>query len=298
MSAPYSTAACSVSILLSVSPIIFSSLGKVLLDTADKWIIERLINKETVGHYSVGYQLGAVANLAVASFTLAWKPYLVRAAKEENASATFSRIMTMTVALLSLTFLAISLLADNLVAMEFFGWNLIRKDFWVGLQVIPPVMLGYVFFGIYVNLTVGCDLSGKTHYYAWSTLIAAAFNVIANFALIPVMGMMGAAWATLVSYILLAGLLYAFTRRIYPIAYRWGRMAQLLAVAILFYLGCIHLEKGDLFTVAGDCSRAGYLYRIYGNPALLRSTPLPCKVTTRQTACFLRLSGLIFNIIP
>ncbi len=224
-------------------PIIFSSLGKVLLDMADKWIIERLIDAKTVAYYSIGYQLGAIANLAVASFTLAWKPYLVRAARAENAQETFSRIMTMSVAVLASLFLSISLLADNLVAIELFGYNLIDSRYWVGLQVIPLVMAGYVFFGVYVNLTVGCDLSGKTRYYAWCTLIAAAFNVGANYALIPVMGMMGAAWATLASYILLAGLLYVLTRKIYPVSYRWGQMAAVLAAAVCCYLGCSYLEN-------------------------------------------------------
>ncbi len=223
-------------------PIIFSSLGKVMLDMADKWILERLIDAKTVAYYSVGYQLGAVANLAVASFTLAWKPYLVRAAKADNAQETFSRIMTVTVAVLAVLFLTISLLADNLVAIKLFGYNLIHSDYWVGLQVIPLVMASYVFFGVYVNLTVGCDLKGKTHYYAWTTLIAAAFNVAANFLLIPIMGMMGAAWATLAAYMLLAGLLYMLTRRIYPVAYRWGQMTAVLGAAGLCYIGCIYLE--------------------------------------------------------
>jgi len=223
-------------------PIIFSSLGKVLLDMADKWIIERLIDAKTVAYYSVGYQLGAVANLAVASFTLAWKPYLVRAARADNAQETFSRIMTMTVAVLAALFLTISLLADNLVAIKIFGYNLIDSRYWVGLQVIPLVMVSYVFYGVYINLTVGCDLSGKTRYYAWTTLLAAAFNVGANFALIPILGMMGAAWATLAAYMLQAGLLYLLTRTLYPVSYRWGAMAAVLGSAVLCYLGCTYLE--------------------------------------------------------
>ncbi len=224
-------------------PIIFSSLGKVLLDMADKWILERLMGAKTVAYYSVGYQLAAVSNLAVASFTLAWKPYLVRAARDGNARETFSRIMTVTVASLAALFLAVSLLADNLVALELFGYNLIDSRYWVGLQVIPLVMVSYVFFGIYINLTVGCDLSGKTRYYAWTTLIAAAFNVAANYALIPRLGMMGAAWATLAAYMLQAGLLYVLTRRLYPVPYRWARMAAVLATAVLCYLACIYLEN-------------------------------------------------------
>ena len=223
-------------------PMIFSSLGKTLLDWADRVILDHMKGGEVAGIYTAGYQLGAIANLAVSSFTLAWKPYLVRAAKEPGAERTFARIMTLTVAMLALLFLAVSLLADDLVAFEFFGYHLIESRYWSGLQVIPVVLASYVFYGVYINLTVGCDLAGRTHYYAWTTGIAAAFNISLCFLLIPSMGMMGAAWATLAAYALLAGLLYFLTRKFYPVTYQWGRMALALAVAVALYLGCMRLE--------------------------------------------------------
>jgi len=195
--------------------------------------------------------LGAIANLAVASFTLAWKPYLVRAAREDNAQRTFSRIMTLTVAMLSLLFLAVSLLADNLAALNIAGYSLIKSNYWSGLQIIPVVLASYVFYGVYINLTVGCDLTGRTHYYAWTTVIAAAVNIGLCFLLIPSLGMMGAAWATLAAYMLLAGLLYAFTRKLYPVSYQWGRMALILLSSVAFYQVCIRIES----SLAGDWTK-------------------------------------------
>ena len=121
-------------------PLVFSSLGKVLLDLADRWILDRLAGAETVALYSAGYQLAAVANLAVAAFTLAWKPFLVRAAAESDSGRTFSRIMTLSVVALLTLFLAVSFYADDVVRISLFGYHLIRESYWPGLAVIPPVM--------------------------------------------------------------------------------------------------------------------------------------------------------------
>ncbi|HLA41622.1 MAG TPA: polysaccharide biosynthesis C-terminal domain-containing protein, partial [Candidatus Glassbacteria bacterium] len=231
-------------------PIIFSSLGKNLLDLADRWILDRLLGAETVAYYSAGYQLAAVANLAVAAFTLAWKPFLVRAAAESDPGRTFSRIMTLSVAALLILFLAVSFFADDLVGVRLFGYHLIKESYWPGLAVIPPVMISYVFFGIYVNLTVGCDLTGHTHYYAWTTGAAAAFNVAANFLLIPWLGMMGSAWATLAAYVLQAAILYLLTRKLYPVSYDWGRLSLAFGLALGFYAIFKLVEYGSAALVS------------------------------------------------
>jgi O-antigen/teichoic acid export membrane protein len=221
-------------------PIIFSSLGKTILDLADRWILERLMGAAVAGYYSAGYQIAAVANLAVSAFTLAWKPFLVQVAPEKDSSFVFARIMTFTVVVLCGLFLVVSFFADNLVRIPIVisghRFYLIKESFWPGLAVIPVVMVSYIFFGIYINLTVGCDLTGRTSYYAWTTGAAALFNVGANFLFIPLWGMMGAAWVTLLSFILQAALLFLLTRKIYPIQYEWGKLLR-LALLTAFSFG-------------------------------------------------------------
>ena len=220
-------------------PIIFSSLGKNLLDLADRWILDRLMGAAVVAYYSAGYQLAAVANLAVAAFTLAWKPFLVRAAAEKGARETFARIMTLTIVALCLLFLLISFFADNLVKLSFFGYHLIQESYWPGLRVIPVVMVSYIFYGAYINLSVGCDLKGRTDYYAWTTGAAALFNIAANFILIPPLGMLGSAWATLFAYLLQVALLYYLTRRLYPVTYEWAKLLRLGVLTGLCFAGAV-----------------------------------------------------------
>ena len=216
-------------------PIIFSSLGKIVLDMAARIILDRLRGAQIVAFFSAGYQVAAIANLAVASFTLAWKPFLVRAADRPDSERVFARVMTFSMVILCALFLTVSFFADDLVRISFFGYRLIHQDYWEGLKVIPPVMVSYIFYGAYINFTVGCDLTGRTRYYAWTTGAAAAFNIAANLVLIPAWGMMGAAWAALFSYMIQAVYLFFLARRIYPIRYEWSKLAGLAIITGVCY---------------------------------------------------------------
>ena len=218
-------------------PIIFSSLGKIVLDMSARIILDRLKGAAVVAFFSAGYQVAAVANLAVAAFTLAWKPFLVRAADRPDSERVFARVMTFTMVFLCALFLMVSFFADDLVRIDFFGFRLIHQDYWEGLKVIPPVMVSYIFFGAYINFTVGCDLTGRTHYYAWTTGAAAVFNVAANLVLIPIWGMMGAAWAALFAYIIQAVFLFCLARRIYHIRYEWGKLVRLGVITTACFAG-------------------------------------------------------------
>lgn len=231
-------------------PIIFSSLGKTVLDLADRLILDHMRGPEIVGYYSAGYQIGALSNLAVAAFTMAWKPFLVRVSTEPDAERTYARVMTFSLVLLCWMTVVTSLLAGEIVRLKFFGFSLIGEKYWQGLDVVPAVMTSYIFYGAYVNLSVGCDLMKKTQYFAWTTGAAAIFNVAACFALIPPFGMMGAAWATLIAYIFQAGLLYVLSQRIYPIRYEWGRLIRLAALSAGFYWLAVISGAGSIVKLA------------------------------------------------
>src|SRR5262249_26454802 len=67
--------------------------------------------------------------------------------------------------------------------------------------------------------------------------IAATTNILCNLILIPRFGSMGAALATLIAYVLLAGATYVVNQRIYPIPFEMWRFAIAFFVGLAIYLG-------------------------------------------------------------
>ena len=75
-------------------------------------------------------------------------------------------------------------------------------------------------------------------------------NVVVNLLLIPPLGIMGAALATLASYIVMAFGLYIVTQKFYKIEYENGKMLIIFAVILLtglVYYWLLSIEALNLF---------------------------------------------------
>jgi len=104
--------------------------------------------------------------------------------------------------------------------------------------VIPVVACAYLFHGVFLLTSVGIGVSKRARYYPMITAVVAVVNVAANFLLIPRFGMMGAAWATLASYAVMAAMGAVISQRLFPIPFERGRMGAFAAgAAVVFALG-------------------------------------------------------------
>ncbi len=124
----------------------------------------------------------------------------------------------------------------DVIRLRIFGRYIIHPDYWGGLSIVPVVLLAYMFLGVYNNLVAGIYIEKKTQRLPAITLSGALVNIGANFLLIPIMGMMGGAVATLLAYAVMALVLYLDVRRFYPVPYEWGRIARLAAAGGVTYL--------------------------------------------------------------
>src|SRR6516164_7098013 len=93
-------------------------------------------------------------------------------------------------------------------------------DFHSAYRVVPLIALAYVFQGLTYHFQTGILIEKKTFYMGIMGGMAALTNVALNFLLIPRYKGMGAAWATTVSFIVLALLAYSFSQRTYPVPYK------------------------------------------------------------------------------
>jgi len=117
-----------------------------------------------------------------------------------------------------------------------FGRPLLTEPYLAGLPIVPVVMLGYLFLGCSNVFTAGIHIEKRTHLLPGITLAGALLNVAANYLLIPRLGIMGAALATLVSYAVMALLAFLIVRRFYPVPYEWSRLAKLAAATAAAWL--------------------------------------------------------------
>ncbi|MFQ5824189.1 MAG: lipopolysaccharide biosynthesis protein [bacterium] len=229
-------------------PYLPSTLAVVALDLIDRFILEKMAGLEVTGIYNAGYKLGIFMNLFVSAFRFAWHPFFLSTSKQENAKEIFSKVLTYFTTLGTGIFLIISFFIDEIVRLKIFGFTLFGSDYWAGTQVVPIILLSYLFYGMYVNFIVGIYLEKKTHYLPFITGTGAFVNIVANILLIPRFGMMGSAYATLLGYAVMAVSLYFFAQRYYAIRYEFGRLIKLVAVlAVIFYFGNYFQGSWEVF---------------------------------------------------
>ena len=223
-------------------PYLPASLASIMVQVIDRPIVLALTDADTLGLYQTGHKLGIFMMLVVSMFQYAWQPFFLNNAREKNAKEMFAKIMTLFVLAASLLWVVISLFIDNAAGWKFAaGRTLIEGNFLPGLVVVPVILLAYLFNGIYVNLQAGLYIKEKTKYFPLVTGAGALVNVAANLLLIPQLGIMGAALAVLASYVIMAFSLFIITRRIYPVAYEFGKLARIMATVIATGLAYYYL---------------------------------------------------------
>ncbi|MBU0474043.1 MAG: oligosaccharide flippase family protein [Bacteroidetes bacterium] len=229
-------------------PYLAAAFTSMIVQVIDVPIVEKLTNTATLGIYRANYRLGIFMMLFVQMFNYAWQPFFLTNAKEENAKEIFSKVFTLFLIASAIIWAFLSLFVENIVQIEIAGRTLLGREFLSGLPIIPIILLAYLFNGLYMNFTAGIYIEEKTKYFPIVTISGALVNVIVNFTLIPILGIMGAAWATLASYIVMAVGLFIVSQKFYKIDYEYIKILKIfLIIAITsaiyyFYKEVMNLE--------------------------------------------------------
>ncbi len=233
-------------------PLIPAGLAGMAMQVIDRPIVKALTDDATLGIYQLNYRLGIFMMLIVGMFDYAWRPFFLNHAKDPEAKTLFAKVFTYFILIAMTIFLTVSFFIEDLVRMRFWGKQFFPPVYWQGVEIVPWILLAYVFTGAYVVFVVGVYLEKKTHYLPFVTGAGAVLNVGANFLLIPRLGILGAALSTLFSYIVMAVGMYFASQKFYRIDYEWVKIVKIAGSAavlfiIFFLIRPAPLQIGGLF---------------------------------------------------
>jgi O-antigen/teichoic acid export membrane protein len=213
----------------------------MIIELADRKVIEIYRGLGEAGLYSAGYKLGMFMAVVTGAFRFAWQPFFLSHHDREDAPRLFARVLTYYLLVTSFLFLFMTFFADFVLKFRWPGIGcLLEPRFWPGLAVFPIILLAHIFDGVYANLMVGVYLKKLTAKLPLVTGVAAGFTILFNILLVPTMGMMAAAWITLIAFAMEAVLLWLVVRKAYPVPYEWARIGKLaFAVAIIFAIAML-----------------------------------------------------------
>lgn len=218
-------------------PYMFSGLAKVIMDLADRFLLERMTNFKTVGIYNAGYKLAGIMGLVVAGFRFAWMPYSLSVAKRKDARRIYSLITTYFILISGWIFLFFIFFLEPVIKIHVGNFYIFGEKYWKGISIVPLIMASYILYGLYAILIVEIYIKERSKVLPIITGSGAVINIFGNLLLIPIFGMFGAAWATLISYLIMVIILFRDTQRNYTVPFELKRIGLIL----LIYSGIIIL---------------------------------------------------------
>ena len=234
-------------------PLAIAGFAGIINETLDRILLKQMLyNPENpssldyaeaqVGIYSASYKLAMLIAILLQAYRYAAEPFFFSQMKNQDRNKIYSQIMNVFIAFVCGIFLLVTL---NIDIFKYFIQN---ETYWVGLQVVPILLMANIFLGIYYNQSIWFKLSGKTKFGAYIALFGASLTVLLNILYIPKFGYMACAWATLLVYFTQMVISYILGQRYYPIPYNLKKFIFYISLALaLFFLS--PYVKVDNFTV-------------------------------------------------
>ena len=231
-------------------PLLIGGLAGIANEMLDRQLLKYLLPKETafagVGIYGAVYKISIFLILFNQAFRYAAEPFFFKNAKAKDGPVRMSKVMEGFAWIMCVGFV---LIISGLDYLKFF----VDEKFWTGLYLVPILLLANVILGINTNLNVWYKVSDKTVYGIYITFVGLLFTVVGNVALIPVLGILGAAITTLVAYFAMFVASVLWGNKHYPVPYNWGKIGAFLAFACLavFILHYTQWPSGPLKVLGG-----------------------------------------------
>lgn len=217
-------------------PLIFHGLSGIALAQIGRISVQKFNGYSAAGIYSIAVTVVSVLNSIYTALNNAFVPFMYDDLAGKTDEEVKRRHFLNYMFLFTLGTCAFSLMAPEVLRV------LSTAEYWSAVLLLPPLIIGQYCVFLY-SFPVNFEFySMRTRSIAVGTALAALLNLALAIALVPVLGMMGAALATMCAYLalflfhfLIAR--YALGDRNYPArAYAVGLGAVLLSCAACYPL--------------------------------------------------------------
>ncbi len=219
-------------------PLLLLGIAGIMNQSFDKMMMPYLIDPSNdpmgqLGIYGTSVKIAVVLTMFTQAFRYAYEPFIFGRHKQDgkNSNSSYAEAMKYFIIVSLFLFLSVSFYLDLLK-------YLIKETYWEGLAIVPIVMAGTIFMGIFFNLSLWYKLNDETRWGAWFSLLGFAFIVSINTLFVPTYGYTACAWAIFISYLVMMLASYMIGQKRYPIQYNIKSAGSYtLVTALLFVIG-------------------------------------------------------------
>lgn len=176
-------------------PMIPTTVCWLITDLSDRSMVTAFCGEDINGIYSAAYKIPTIVNLTAGIFLQAWQFSAVAESEDrETCSRFYERVFS---GFLSLVMIGSALL---ILLSRFLSALLLRNAFFEAWRYMPTLLCAAAVEALVSFLASVYLVQKKTMHSFLTALVGAGGNIVLNLLLIPRMGALGAAVATLASY--------------------------------------------------------------------------------------------------
>lgn len=212
--------------------LVVSVCGQINLNL-DKMLMPNLIPESMdpmyqTGIYGANYKLAVIMTLFIQAFRYAFEPFFFAQSKQENSQQVYADVLKYFTVFCLLIFLGVMFYID-IVKL------LIKSNYHEGLSIVPYVLLGNLFFGVFFSLSLWYKLSDKTRYGAIMAILGSVITIVLNIVLVPKIGYQGAAYAVFLCFGIMMVVSYLLGQKHYPVPYDIKRILFYFIFAMILF---------------------------------------------------------------
>jgi len=217
-------------------PLVFSGVSIFITLYIDRIAIKELLGLKELGIYGIAYRFAGVASLVMIGFQSSLTPLIYKHYKEDHTPKNIAKLFD------GFVILAFFVISGSILFSKEVIVLMSTSEYYTAAGIIPPLVMAVFFSNMYI-FSPGMSIANKTKMIATISLVGAIINTMLNYTMIPIFGLIGASFATLISAVFVFYIHVVLSNKYYNIHY--GFIKKILI--FLFILGMSYLTN-SLYT--------------------------------------------------
>ncbi|MFY9100647.1 flippase [Aliarcobacter cryaerophilus] len=211
-------------------PLVPAGLMVWIMNASDRWFVMNMLGAYETGLYAVAAKFAMLMALVVETFRSAWWPIAMDMLHKEDGAKFFRVVSLWYIVFTTIGAIIITIISPYLV--EYLTTET-YKESW---KIVGILCWGSIFYGFYLLSGLGIFYSKKTHLTIYVYGSGAVLNIVLNYILIPIFGLLGAALGTVISLLFANIISMIVSNKFYKIDWHWFYMGISILIGILFIL--------------------------------------------------------------
>lgn len=207
---------------------------------ANRFVIASYLTLTDNGLYSAALKLGSVFLLIDTAIRMAWPPFFWKHFHDSNHRELFQKVFSRIILGVFICFWLYALFAQEVFQL------VTPKAFWSASTLLGVIGISNVLFMITNVVGMGPDITKKTHFNIYFSLLALITNFVSLYFLLPIYGLLAVALSVLFSNIILLFTFWIFSELVYYVGYSFKLFFAYLIISIGLYLILYYFELNFL----------------------------------------------------